>query len=414
MENVNAIWLYLEPYVFISEDEESYLFYNADTKKGYSFKKTEAIISVVKKLQDIDNLYSVKVSLKDLLDDSLFNFVETIQSLEFGDIIEGDLEKPILLPPILNLQRSVERLKEHNAPIGENILTYLHEVNLYLTGECLYNCATCLSTYKQQLCCTKTSNVLDFEVLKKFLFSISYTGAAINLLGGNVFSYPDLKELFAILVGMNVSHTVVVDMHNIPTDVELLKLLSNDLCRLKLVIRNSNEWDVEEVFSVVKQIEQFHINQQLEIYVSSIEEYDKAELINERLGEFSNVNIRPFYNGTNRKFFEESIFIDQEELDSIELTRQNIFAYQALNVNDFGKITIMSDGTIYANVNEKPIGYIEDPIKEVLCKELESGTSWRRTRYNIEPCSQCRFKLICPSPSNYERVIGQNNLCHIR
>lgn len=114
-----------------------------------------------------------------------------------------------------------------------------------------------------------------------------------------------------------------------------------------------------------------------------------------------------------RLSFEECIYIDQEELDSIELDRQGIFALQALNTNDFGKITILTNGKVYANVNEKPLGNIQDNLKGMLCEELEKGTSWRRTRYNLEPCSQCRYKLICPSPSNYELAIGKNNLCHI-
>lgn len=65
-------------------------------------------------------------------DDFLYNFVKTIQAYGYGDIIEGDLEKPIIMPPILNLQRGVERLKENKSPISENILSYLHGVEVYI------------------------------------------------------------------------------------------------------------------------------------------------------------------------------------------------------------------------------------------------------------------------------------------
>jgi hypothetical protein len=41
------------------------------------------------------------------------------------------------------------------------------------------------------------------------------------------------------------------------------------------------------------------------------------------------------------------------------------------------------------------------------------GDSRRHSRYRTGPCNQCRFKLICPSPSSYESVIGKPNLCHV-
>ena len=84
------------------------------------------------------------------------------------------------------------------------------------------------------------------------------------------------------------------------------------------------------------------------------------------------MTIRPFYTGENIAFFEECIFIDQEELDNIELDRQGVFALQALNTNNFGKITILSDGNVYANVNEKSLGHIQDPIKRCYAK------NWKR------------------------------------
>ena len=125
------------------------------------------------------------------------------------------------------------------------------------------------------------------------------------------------------------------------------------------------------------------------------------------------VIIRPFYNGENIAFFEENVFMSESDFDILAVDKQHIFAQQELNMNNFGKIIILSDGKVYANVNQEPIGDIGDSFCEILCKELVSGISWRSTRYKIYPCSQCRFKLICPSPSNYELVIGQFNLCYV-
>jgi len=411
MKKINSIWLYLEPYTFISEDLEYYLFYNTNKKKGFSFKKEKSIETIVQSLQNIDSLYSLRIPIEDLVNDNLLSLIRKIQQSECGDLLEGDLDKPIIMPPFLNLQGSVERLKEHEVSISDNILKYLHEVAIYVNGNCLLNCKSCSKGFKQNLCCTKSTETLDITLLKKFLFSISYTDASISLLGGNIFQYVNLKDVIYILLKMNLKTTIVTDWHNVTKDLEILNLLSQKLLRLQIVVKDI--YDINRIVFIAKNINQYNINQVWEIHVTSLEEYEAAEMLIEQLQDFTKVTIKPFYNGINKSFFEKYIFIDTEELESIELTRQNVFALQSLNTNDFGKITILSDGNIYANVNNKPIGTISDSIKNILGKELESKDSWRLTRYELEPCSKCRFKLICPSLSNYERVMKKNNLCYI-
>lgn len=412
MKKIETLWLYLHPYVFISEDLNEFLFYNSLTFKKMSFEKTMTVTIFVNELQNISNLYSIKIHLKDLEDASLLKFVQAIQAFGFGDIIEGELEKPIIMPPVLNLQKSVERLKEHKAPIGNNILSYLHEVTFYVNGTCLFSCHNCKDRYKQYTCCTKSTNTLDPSFLKKILFSIYYTGAAITLAGGNIFQYESLEEILTIIEGMGATHTLLSDWRNLPEDFVCLSKIKKGSFKLKILVMDLT--DISSILSIAEKIQAAQIQQCWEISITSLPEYEKAEILNEKLSDLvDDVTIRPLYTGENITFFEECIFIDQEELDNIELDRQGIFALQALNTNNFGKITILSDGNVYANVNEKPLGHIQDPIKEMLCEELEKGTSWRRTRYNMEPCSQCRYKLICPSPSNYELAIGKNNLCHI-
>lgn len=413
MKNMDTLWFYLEPYTFISEDSEYFFFHNANLQRGISFHKNKGINQLVKELQNPEKLYSVRIKVEDLRDEHLYNFVKTIQTSECGDIIEGELPKPLIMPPILNLQRSVEKLKEHDVSISENILSYLHEVTIFINGECSLNCKGCQNEFKQHLCCTKFVDTLGLALLKSFLLAISYTNASITILGGNIFQYVELRELLNILKKTNSIHTLITNWRNIPENYEVLTLLSHESLRLKILLNNS--YQIDSIVALAKKIKQNNIAQLWEVSITSISEYEKAEILGQQLANLNiNVAIKPFYDGENIAFFEENVFIDQEYLDTSELDRQDIFALQELNTNDFGKITILPDGKVYANINKESIGDIKDSIGEMLCKELESGISWRRTRYKTEPCSQCRFKLICPSPSNYELAIGKPNMCHIK
>jgi pseudo-rSAM protein len=122
--------------------------------------------------------------------------------------------------------------------------------------------------------------------------------------------------------------------------------------------------------------------------------------------------MKPKFTGENIDFFIKYVFLDKEDLLKSKVTKKNIFAKQVLNTNDFGKLTINHTGEVFANTYHKSLGTINDDIRELVCKEMNMGISWRRIR-NMNPCCDCVFQWICPSPSDYEIEIMKPNLCNI-
>jgi pseudo-rSAM protein len=49
-------------------------------------------------------------------------------------------------------------------------------------------------------------------------------------------------------------------------------------------------------------------------------------------------------------------------------------------------------------------------LLELIAKELEQNTAWRKIRNN-KPCNECLFQYLCPSISNYEMTLERENLC---
>jgi pseudo-rSAM protein len=95
-------------------------------------------------------------------------------------------------------------------------------------------------------------------------------------------------------------------------------------------------------------------------------------------------------------------------------TRQRIiFARQKLNTNFFGKIHLFPNGDIKAHPLKAVLGnYKQENLVKMLENEMITNTSWRIIR-DKEPCNECIYQFLCPSPSDYEWVMGTNNLCHI-
>lgn len=63
------------------------------------------------------------------------------------------------------------------------------------------------------------------------------------------------------------------------------------------------------------------------------------------------------------------------------MTIQDFFSRQVVNLNDFGKINILPNGDVYANLNQPKLGNIYDnTIYELIEKEINTGQSWFNIR----------------------------------
>jgi len=127
-----------------------------------------------------------------------------------------------------------------------------------------------------------------------------------------------------------------------------------------------------------------------------------------------NYTFHPFYNGENEDFFQQSVFLDKEDVQEAGPGTTEILARQLVNPFHFGRLTILSNGAVHANVNTPALGNIkQSSLYPAIYKEMLHGKSWRRTRKNVKPCKQCTYNALCPPLSNYEYALNKNNLCHI-
>ncbi len=104
---------------------------------------------------------------------------------------------------------------------------------------------------------------------------------------------------------------------------------------------------------------------------------------------------------------EEDLFDDVHE-------QNDIFAKSKINLNNFGKLIILTNGDILSNINGKPLGnFHESSIKDAIYNELQTEESWRLTKNKVKVCKDCIYNQLCPPISNYELAIGKYNLCHV-
>jgi pseudo-rSAM protein len=222
---------------------------------------------------------------------------------------------------------------------------------------------------------------------------------------GNIFAYPDFDELLHHIKAFEILVTICIMASDVFANKELLK--RTDWCdKICFRIIMDKKDNIEQVITFFKDIESPF---SLDFIVSSEQDYLNVEQISTTI----NGNFVPVYNGENIDFFKSNVFIRQEEILVSALSKRQIFMRQAINIFHFGKLTVLPDGNVYADVNQTPLGIIDDTVYSIVYKELTEGKSWFWVR-DFMPCKDCIFQWICPSPSNYEIAIGRSNLCHVK
>jgi pseudo-rSAM protein len=270
------------------------------------------------------------------------------------------------------------------------------------------NCQYCAEYFKQNVCCIKcneNNDILNREVLSNIISQIKNAPIGkINILGGNILQLPYLNDLQEILNEFAEQVHLWIHYENIAQN-------EININSFKIIIPVTFPVNKSAISKCVEKMEnQVH---EYRFFISNTNEYKITESIIEKY-DIKSYNICPFYTQENFDFFKENIFINREDIFSEKIPFRRIFAHQKLNTNLFGSLTIVSNGNAHANVHSSVLGNIKtDSILNLIDKEMKINTAWRKIR-NKKPCVDCLYQYICPSPSNYETVIGKPNLCHVQ
>lgn len=403
-------WFALKSHVYVDFKKRKILLY--DTKQGNRIETSKQdAIALITQLYEPEHLGVIPVKEECRTNPHLWKFIQVILDKGMGDLIEMDAHsrKPVRLIPILNLQKDIDKYAENEHKetiIGKDVAKYLLEVNIYLNDMCDRGCEYCGSYHRQVHCCKadRNPNELPLDDLMRLFEQLRYSSVnTINLLGGNILKYTYLSELQDLFLPFSQKIHCYVHYKNHQKhgllDSQKLELIVTFPLDQNLFRETWNSIDKE--------------NSKLHFIIENEQQYDDTELLINQF-DIKRYDIHPFYTGANINFFKENIFVNKEDIFHKTFQMREIFRNQKLNSNFFGTLYILPNGTIKANMNTPALGNIAtDRLLDVVYKELIDNTAWRTIR-DSKPCNKCVYQFLCPAPSDYERIIGQRNLCHIR
>lgn len=375
-------WFKIEPYVHISIVNSNVLLYNTFDGSFIESKDIE-IVKLLKETLLKENCGVVLLTAERYNLDNIRKFIMELRAKYMGDIIDIELSKskPVQIMPFTSLVNTQELFKKQNFPTGKKILEYLSEISIYVD----YN-----------------TNIMDLNSFLKSLPNIS----TVNIIG-NLKDVANYKELLLVLDQFPSLKKITCNYSNV---ISLQPEFVNNFSYSILINYpiDISKWNYSR---------RLLLNQSIPFEcIFEVTSMDNYSQINKYIEEFGieKHQLKPVYTGDNIDFFKENVFLTKDDILSTPLSISDFFINQSMNIFDFGKIAIMSNGDIYANVNYPILGNIHThSIYEIISKELEEGRSWLRIR-NQAPCNTCLYQWFCPSPSNYEIAIGRPNLCHVK
>ena len=375
-------WFKIEPYVHISIVNSNVLLYNTFDGSFIESKDIE-IVKLLKERLLKENCGVVLLTAERYNLDNIRKFIMELRAKYMGDIIDIELSKskPVQIMPFTSLLNIQELFKKQNFPTGKKILEYLSEISIYVD----YN-----------------TNIMDLNSFLKSLPNIS----TVNIIG-NLKDVANYKELLLVLDQFPSLKKITCNYSNV---ISLQPEFVNNFSYSILINYpiDISKWNYSRRLLLNQSIPFECIFE-----VTSMDNYSQINKFIEEFG-IEKHQLKPVYTGDNIDFFKENVFLTKDDILSTPLSISDFFINQSMNIFDFGKIAIMSNGDIYANVNYPILGNIHThSIYEIISKELEEGRSWLRIR-NQAPCNTCLYQWFCPSPSNYEIAIGRPNLCHVK
>ena len=394
-------WFTLHADTFIWLKSNIGIAYNSINNKKFIFQLSETIEKICHRLLKTESLYSTELNDDEVNNETVNQWIQSMINIQSG-FLSHDItyeERPVSLKPILKVQDKKEYYeKKHISGERGLILQNLHELTFYINYSQFGN----MAYYKQYVMPLKKCEVLDMRKILSFIQNSRNPFLANINFVGNLFAYPAFEKFISKISDFDMPCTIHIFLHDFLENLPKIKAISWQES-IQFNILTDAVFDV----SLIKDIT---LPFSITAFVFSENEFTDFSSIYEQISETHEMRIVPLYNGKNLSFFESNVFLDNEDLDNIDLSKNDIFMRQAFNIGDFGKLTVMPDGSVYANVNEPPLGTINDSPYSLVYKEFTEGKSWFKIR-DEAPCNDCVYQWLCPSPSNYERAINRPNLC---
>ena len=413
-------WLFLEPFVHLASSATSVLFYNALNGKRFEIPKEGKPGRLAEALLNPENGYVTGLSKADTEDPSVAELLTLLRSNFMGDLLDAGWSsgRPanIFPRPHFKSHLTKELISKPESRDSIDFNNYIHEVVLYLNSgassesDPLYR-APYQFTYPGHT--TTTPSEIPWSDLHRFLNHLSmYKITSVQVTGTDIGKYQALPELGRFLgaAGMPAHYHI----NGNEWDPAIVSKIP-DKGKSRLGLHFAFPVDLNMLNSIITAVSDSPWKKRTDFHfvISTATELETARQI---IG-MANLNpayINPYLNRSNFDFFRNTVFITRDDIAYSTPGQNQVFSRLTVNESDFGKVTLLPDLNLYANLNDPPCGQLGSiSLEKLILNELTEGSSWLRTRSGVSPCRDCIYRFLCPPVSSYELILRRFNFCDV-
>lgn len=347
--------------------------------------------------------------------DEIILLIRDILTTKMGWFAKKCKNPPFQMAPLVGVNELSDNAKDcYNTPFSKTIFGASRNVirlTIYMDGntDYLYNP---LNKIKQTLFCDPKINITSRININVLINNLKQINKLIYLQELNIIcncleennEYKYFIDFICKSVVIQTKVYIVCDIYNLITNEEMINELLDTHHNLYLKIIVDSKCKNDSYFLYLDKLKEKKFFYKSIIFVLV---YSESDLCNKS----TCYNI-PIFDGTNKHFFEQNVFLEESDIKETFISMQDIFRRQLLNEHYFGNVIIMNEGDVYLNLFEEKIGNIyEDNDIISLLSNTKSMNSWYLTRDKVQPCKHCVYKYLCPSISNYEFILKKMNLC---
>lgn len=340
-----------------------------------------------------------------------------MQNHFMGDILQSSASKPVQLTPYVKIKDEFRKFRFQKQNWESiNIQNMINELSLFIYSNSKTKIKIPKNTFKQfQYPYYYSNKECELEIKKIIEIISSFNNTTfykINIFGNNILKYSHINQLVDLLNSFGFRKEYFFDFDDI-FHTDFLKFVKQVDKKSTINISLTLTENAKDFNNIYKILINSKNKIKFQLIISNYKTLQLADVFI-KLFKIETYVFKPLYTTNNLHFFKKSIFISKNEILNAKLTMDDIYSRQLVNDYDYGKLTIMADGKIYANLNDPVLGNAsKNSLEEVVLKEIKQGKSWKRLRTRVMPCRHCVFQHVCPPISNYELVLKKYNLCKV-
>ena len=313
-------WLILYPDTFLWVKHNRGYIYNAKNYAKIYFENKGELAELTEVLLDINRLYRVDLSEELLQKQQIKEWVDDIIKTESGQLVRdnGVNKRPVSIKPVLKLQDGVNYYEwEHKRGIDGNVINNLHKMIFHINGSDYGNISYTKQTAYYPV---QTDVPLNRKDITTFAMNARSSAFLLELaFVGDIASYPAFKKLLSDILDIGYGKLSVYCLTNdFLRYIQDNKDWKNDSISYTVLVSDYSA--IDEHISIIKQLPISFI-----FLVRSEEDYEHATSCIER-NELANIEIAPIYTEDNLSFFEDNLYMDEEDISEIELSHRYYFS----------------------------------------------------------------------------------------